>query len=293
MALTPVFVRRRALAAEHPVELRFIDMLLVIIATLMFVTIVLSVVSAFTGSGRPDTAPRIATRSAPSALVGLQYQLTLAVTGGDGDFTWETAAGALPEGLRLRADGVIEGVPAKEETSVVSVRVRDGAGRSSEPRELGLTVRPSSVSGVEQAPLRVTSAVSLLDDAVAGSDYLHRFGADSGLPPYTWSVDALPEGLSLAPDGALAGRPAHAGATTFTVALTDATGTTAHQEVRLIVQEAPESLFWRVLNWFKTIVTWLGYLLLILTFGILTWEYLMGRPETVVPGRRGKLRRGW
>lgn len=291
MTLTPVFVRRRATTAEHPVELRFIDMLLIIIATLMLVTIVLSVVSAFNGSGRPDVAPQVATRSAPAAIAEQPYQLTLAVTGGDGEFTWDSTGGALPEGMRLRPDGTIEGTPVREQTSVVGVRVRDGAGRSSEPRELSLTVRPSGAGAAEKTPLRIDSAVSLLDDAVAGRDYVHEFGSDSGVPPHRWAADQLPEGLTLAPDGTLAGRPVHAGTGTFTVTMTDADGGTARQEVRLVVQEEPDSLFWRILGWLLTIFKWLAYLLFVLVAGRLLWEYLMGRPDTYIAGRPGKLRR--
>ncbi|MEO3804200.1 putative Ig domain-containing protein [Nonomuraea sp. B1E8] len=273
MTTTPVFVRRRTPGTEHPVELRFVDMLLTIIATLMVVTIVLSVVSAISGSGQPDVAPSITTRSAPEAIVGRPYRLTLAVEGGDGEYTWRAVGGTLPAGLRLSTDGVIEGTPARKQTSSVSVRVSDGSGRLSEVRELGLSVRPSGAGAVEPLPPRVIGPVTLLDGAVAGRLYTYTFTAGGGRPPYRWSGSALPDGLQLAPDGILAGRPT-AGTFTFTVTLTDAGGATARQQVRLVVKEAPDSLFWQVLDWLVTIVTWIGYLLFALTMLTL----LLGTP---------------
>ena len=74
MATVPIFRRGRGRAADHPVELRFVDMLLIVIATLMFVAVVLSVTSAFStrqpGGGRPVAAPQITTDSVAPAGVG-------------------------------------------------------------------------------------------------------------------------------------------------------------------------------------------------------------------------------
>jgi hypothetical protein len=278
MSTTPVFVRRRArlrAAESHPVELRFTDMLMIVIATLMLVSITMSVVSAFTGSGRPDVAPAVTTRSAPAAIAGQPYSLTLAVQGGDGDYTWRPAAGELPAGLSLSPAGVVEGTPERAEATRLSVRVTDGSGRASEPRELSFRVRPDGQGAVEQAPLHIVSAVTLLDDAVEGEDYRHVFraDADTGAPPYRWRGSELPDGLQLAPDGTLAGRP-EAGASTFTVTMTDAGGATVRQEVRMDVAEAPESLFWRLLGWLRTAITLYGYFLV--AAGFVIW--IIGHP---------------
>jgi hypothetical protein len=243
---TPVFVRRRAAAGEHPVEMRFVDMLLIIIATLMVVTIVLSVVSAFNGNGRVDVAPEVATRSAPAAIVRQAYQLTLAVHGGDGDYTWEKVAGVLPRGLTLdRRSGLIEGKPQRVSTHGISLQVRDGSGRVSAVRELTIRVRPSGAGDAEQAAPRIAAAVTLLDDAVAGRLYEHSFDAAAGTPPYEWDSTELPAGLELAPDGTLVGRPEAGGTSTFTVTMMEAGGAEASQEVRLVVAEESDSLFGR------------------------------------------------
>jgi hypothetical protein len=261
MTITPVFTRRRTSAVEHPVELRFVDMLLIIIATLMFVAIVLSVVSAFNGSGQPDVAPQVVTRSAPTAIVGQPYELTLAVHGGDGKYTWQATVGAMPDGLRIRQDGIVEGTPTQPQATRIGVRVTDGSGRVSEVQVLTFTVRLAGTGSLQRVPPHIVGAVTLLDDAVVGQDYNHKFTADSGSPPHRWSISELPSGLEFVPDGTLAGRPAEAGTSTFTVTMADADGTTARQEIRLVVREQPESLLWRILGMLKTIITFLGYFL--------------------------------
>lgn len=289
---TTVFRRRRVLAADHPVELRFVDMLLIIIATLMIVTVVLSVVSAVTPSGRPDVAPRVATRAVPAAIAGQPYQLTLAVQGGDGDYDWEAIGGEFPAGMALRADGVVEGTPTVEQTTGVTVQVRDGSDRISEARELSFTVRPSGDGNVTRPEPRIDSTVTLLDDAVGGQTYRHQFTADSGTTPHRWRAEELPTGLQLSEDGTLAGRP-EAGTNTFTVSMTDADGGTAEQEVRLVAREAPKSWFWWFLDLLVEIGMWVGLVLIILLIGILLKDVIFGRrAQTVhVEGRTGLIGR--
>jgi hypothetical protein len=275
MTAPPLYFRRRALAADHPVELRFVDMLLIIIATLMFVAIVLSVVSAFSGSGRSAVSLEIATAHAPAPIVGQQYELALAARGGDGENTWRLVGGTLPAGLSLRdKDGVIAGVPTAPETTQVSLRVSDGSGLTSATRELGFTVRPAETGGpVKPVPPRIVGPLTLLDDAVAGQEYSHKFAGDAGVPPYRWSGKDLPGGLNLAPDGTLAGRP-EAGTSTFTVTMSDGSNATSQQQVRLIVHEEPKSLFANILGWIKTIIMIYGYFLVAMT--VLFW--LIGTP---------------
>jgi hypothetical protein len=292
MSQTAIFVRRRRPGAEPPVELRFVDMLLIIIATLMFVTILFSVVSAFNGSGRPDVAPEVLTRTVPEAVADEPYQLTLAATGGDGAYVWSVVGGELPAGLALSGDGIIEGRPEQQQTTGVSVQVRDGSGRASEARALSISVRPAGEALAEPAPPRIADTTALLPDATAGRPYEFQLTVEGG-GGYSWQLaeGAIPRGLELAADGALAGRPDEPGTYTFTVAMTGTGDTANRQVVRLAVTERPESLLWRILGWVRTIITWIAYLLLALVVGVTSWEYLFGRPDTFRPGKVGRLKR--
>jgi hypothetical protein len=261
------------------VELRFVDMLLIIVATLMIVTVVLSVVSQVTTAGRPDAPPMITTKSAPTGIVGQPYELTIAVQGGDGGYQWTTAGGQLPAGLTMAQDGVVVGTPRTAQTARVGVRVRDGSGHVSDTRELTFAVQPSGAGDIAPPKPRITASTTLVDDAVAGQTYRHNFTGDSGAAPYTWKADdRLPKGLELAPDGVLGGRPQDGGTTTFTLTMTDGDGETVRQDVRMVVQDAPESWFWALLNWIKAIFMWIGLALILVIIGFILWVLLFGLP---------------
>jgi hypothetical protein len=71
---------------------------------------------------------------------GRAYTVRLAASGGWGTRIWTRASGALPPGLVLRSTGVISGKATKRGTFVVTVRVRDAAGRVATKR-LAVVVR--------------------------------------------------------------------------------------------------------------------------------------------------------
>lgn len=87
-------------------------------------------------------------------------------------------------------------------------------------------------------PLRVASPA--LDPAVAGESYAFELWPAFGQAPHTWRVaqGQLPDGLTLAPTGRIAGRPTTAGTAPLTIAVTDAAGAAATADLSLVV-EAP------------------------------------------------------
>jgi hypothetical protein len=73
----------------------------------------------------------------------------------------------------------------------------------------------------------------------AGVDFHILLHATGGVPPYVWSVanGDLPDGVTLTPEGLLAGRPAKPGAFTFTLRVEDS-GHPAHsinRDLRVVV----------------------------------------------------------
>jgi hypothetical protein len=54
--------------------------------------------------------------------------------------------------------------------------------------------------------------------------------------PFTWQADALPEGMTLTPDGELSGKPVLAGTYDFTLTLTDAVGRTVSWDFSLKIE---------------------------------------------------------
>jgi hypothetical protein len=75
--------------------------------------------------------------------------------------------------------------------------------------------------------------LAIVDEALppldAGVEFHMLLHASGGVPPYVWSVGSgdLPEGVTLTPEGLLAGRPAKPGTFTFTLKVEDS-GHPAH-----------------------------------------------------------------
>ena len=77
--------------------------------------------------GHPDFLAITTTHLSP-AYASFTHADTLEAVGGRPPYAWELTAGALPAGLALTTDGVIEGTPRSREGSGFSVRATDTAG---------------------------------------------------------------------------------------------------------------------------------------------------------------------
>ena len=163
-----------------------------------------------------DALLAIATSSLPFATKGVAYFGVVSATGSAGPFTWALTAGNLPAGLSMSSsttDSVtISGTPTTVGTSRFTIEVT--AGGSSVSQSLSLAVNPTP-------PLSV--ATSSLVTGTVGLAYSQTLQANSGTPPYTWSVTTggLPAGLSLSPRGTISGTPTTAGTSSFTVRVVD------------------------------------------------------------------------
>jgi len=67
--------------------------------------------------------------SVQHARVGQPFSLPLDATGGVAPYQWQVTVRALPRGLHLLADGLLEGVPKTQGRAVVHLLVTDSAGR--------------------------------------------------------------------------------------------------------------------------------------------------------------------
>jgi hypothetical protein len=159
--------------------------------------------------------------------VGTFLNIGLTSSGGSGPtpYTWKVVSGTLPTGLTMAKyygseTTQITGTPTTVQTSTFTVQVTDGA-RGHAQQAFTLTIAPPR-------PLVITSG-SCCPAGTIGTAYHVNFFADGGVQPYTWSIlsGQLPPGLTLAatPPAGLSGTPTTAGTYTFTVAVTDKTGT--------------------------------------------------------------------
>jgi eukaryotic-like serine/threonine-protein kinase len=151
----------------------------------------------------------IKTTGLPPTYRAASYSATVSATGGDGDYSW--SATGLPQDLSINpTTGVISGGLEEEVgTYTVDVTVTDG-----EPAPQTQTAS-EQFNLVIYPPIDITTTQSDLDDA--GFDYLCTDGGGSSQAPcptyqmaavggsgsYTWSVGALPPGVTLSASGQL------------------------------------------------------------------------------------------
>lgn len=153
--------------------------------------------------GPSDPEPdelEITTSTLPSAAVGEAYSAGVDATGGDGEYSWDLAAGSLPPGLDLSVedltddDVLITGLPEQPGTFDFVLRVNSDDGQA-DTRQFSITVIGD--------PTAVSIETSVLPPALAGASYRTALVASGGTGSYTWSVTggSLPPGLSFK-DGA-------------------------------------------------------------------------------------------
>ncbi|MGP8244755.1 MAG: beta strand repeat-containing protein [Bryobacteraceae bacterium] len=143
--------------------------------------------------------------------------------------------GGLPPGLPVPTySQLLAGIPTALGNYSFSLRVTD---------EWGNTITlPESLSIIPPPPpplLFVTT--SPLPGAVVGTAYSTVFQVTGGVPGYQFSCTggSLPGGLALYSDGVLAGTPTAYGQFSFTVQVTDSTGTSTSLGFILNVRPAP------------------------------------------------------
>ena len=107
-------------------------------------------------------------------------------------------------------------------------------------RRIAILLCFCSLLAAQTPPLAVVDqALPPLDKGVEFHILLH---ANGGVPPYVWSVASgdLPEGITLSPEGLLAGRPTKAGSFALTLKVEDS-GQPAHsinKELQIVVSSS-------------------------------------------------------
>lgn len=172
------------------------------------------------------SALSITTTSLPVGARGLGYSSALQATGGAGTHVWSLASGSLPPGLSLSSQGLISGTPTTAGSYTFTPQVTAGTVAT---RSLTLTVANELSITTDTLPSGATLAA-----------YSTTFAASGGTS-YAWAVTdgSLPAGLALSSAGALTGTPTTAGASSFTVTVTDNFGRTESQAYTLVVSASP------------------------------------------------------
>ncbi|HMV85793.1 MAG TPA: putative Ig domain-containing protein, partial [Blastocatellia bacterium] len=155
------------------------------------------------------------------AFVGVPYQHTFNATGGTAPYTYSLVAGSqLLDGLTLSAAGVLSGTPTGIGGfgSSFTIKATDANGCTGQAA-FGVSLNSCPT-------ITVNPSNSTLPAGQAGTQYNQNFTqtGGAGTATFTITAGALPNGLSLAPGGALTGTPTAFGDFNFTVKATDTNG---------------------------------------------------------------------
>ena len=186
------------------------------------------------GGGAGPSNIVIDTVSLPDATIGVQYYTEpLTASGGNGSYTWQIVAGALPAGLSL-TNGTIQGTPSgSQEVANFTVRAADGVNN---PAQKALTISVFPVNPVSVIDTDIPSAT-------VGVAYSHQFTAQGGDGTYVWTDQSTTtiasRGLTLSSSGLLSGTPTVAGSNWITVICDDEVNPTAQYDRPWVIAAAP------------------------------------------------------
>ncbi len=145
----------------------------------------------------------------PEAFAGHPYSYAFS-SNSPGNVSWSVQPGSLlPPGLTLSAHGILSGTPTTANSYWFNIDVSDVT--STVSRSYYLRVQPFGIT---------TSR--FLPNATQGTPYNLAFAASGASGGITWNASWTPAGLTLLPNGVLAGTPTQAGTTSFYVTATDA-----------------------------------------------------------------------
>jgi hypothetical protein len=154
--------------------------------------------------------------SLPNGTVGVSYsqKFPVAASGGTPPYSWSLIGGAVP-GLNFDPTGIsLSGTPTTAGSYNPNLQVTDAAGLIA-TRSLSLTIGP--------AGLTITTSRQF-PSTPFNTRYSQTLTATGGIPPYTWTANGLPTGLTIdANSGVISGVPVASGPFSFAVTVTDST----------------------------------------------------------------------
>jgi hypothetical protein len=145
----------------------------------------------------------------PTATATVPYTQTLTATGGTPPYHYQVASGTPPLGLTLTTAGVLSGITGPGGTVSFTVAVTDSTAGA--PNSTSITY------ALNVLPIDVFVAPTMLPNGAVGVTYNQALTICCGGPPYTFTQQGLPAGLSMSSAGVISGTPTASG--TFNVAV--------------------------------------------------------------------------
>ena len=148
------------------------------------------------------SSPFVATGATTLWEVGVPFAAKLGASGGTGIYTWSLAAGALPTGLAVAADGSVTGKPSAAGSFRATLRLTDSEGRTAD--------YPAAFNVAS----RLTVSTLKLRTGKVGRLYRAKLAATGGVLPKKWTIKQgpLPRGIRFDRTlGLLSGTPTRPG----------------------------------------------------------------------------------
>ena len=163
----------------------------------------------------------------PQGTVGVSYSTSFAASGGNPGYQFSLTAGTLPPGLTLATNGSLTGTPTQAGQYRAVIQVMDSAGATASSVYLITIVTP---------PLTLNGTIG---DITVGTSVNVTFTATGGTQPYVFGASgSLPSGVTFS-NGVLQGTANSAGTFTFTISVTDKTGTAVTKTFTVKVTVGP------------------------------------------------------
>lgn len=197
----------------------------------------------------------------PNALIGQQYNQTLAATAGTGPFTF-TIDGSLPIGLTFN-NGTISGVPQIRGSATFTVNVAAANGCSASQSFTLNVICPT-----------LSATAAALPNGSLNVPYNQTLTGAGGQAPYTFMLasGSLPPGLSLT-GNAITGTPTQQGTFNFALNISDANTCANNQNLSITIDATPA----------------LSVSPLSLDFGLVTLGVTQMRPVTITNNGGGSI----
>ncbi|HEU0123650.1 MAG TPA: putative Ig domain-containing protein [Bryobacteraceae bacterium] len=160
--------------------------------------------------------------------VGSYYRTVLRATGGPGPYLWSWSTPV--SGLTLEENGLLTGMPDRAGTFTFQLRAAGPPGSELQPaiRNCSITIRPpAAFPSVQSCPEEF---------GTMGVPYEGTALASGGDAPWRWlALGALPNGITLSPEGTLSGIPRVAGVYPYALRATDRGGRIAETSCKLTI----------------------------------------------------------
>jgi hypothetical protein len=176
-----------------------------------------------------------------SGDVGTAFLYDLIASGGVQPYTW-SVTGTLPPGVKFSLSPTpnFSGTPTATGTFPLTIEVTDSTGTHAS--QSGSIVISPAGTPPPPAPLQIVAPGAGTPDDVGtvGESFDETLEASGGVTPYSWAITGLPPGLSITPgpseESEISGTPTTAGTYSFTITVTDSTGTRASEASGIIIQ---------------------------------------------------------